>query len=558
MNTTRKILLSGSALAVAAIGNPALAQVGNIGPILPPVIGANNGSNTCIDGTTTGGYTVEHAPADTEHGASQPLPIGPDYTDQTLCTSFASSTTFNTSTGPNLILGEVDSTGEDDLLIVSATGSADATGNVSFEQTTHYDVTDPLNPLIVGVTQTSAPYGNSVAGNYTYSGTEETLQDTLYERTVSVSGMGTTGTGAESEYLVTTGNIWMEETTGTSSFDPVTGDVYYTPTEGQVTQLTIDGLSFTTLDPVNGDETITYGADGIVNGTSYVAVNPDSVVIHGGTTSTTVTVDNGGVHIADTTNGNTLLIDNFGRISNPGANNFGYVTVNDDLSVTGTLVAEGNAYINGTTFARGAIVNDLAGNGGAVLVDDDLTVSGNTALAGTLSVGGVSTFNGAVQANANVVVGDGIAASAGQPAIATGVTINATTQRISGVANGVISSTSTDVVTGQQLNATNVQVAANTTAITNLTATVNANYAQLMDRADKAYQGVAMGFAMNAAPLSLDNGEGGLAGGVGYFQGEWAGAIKAQYVTDSGVGVGINVGFSEDAVGGGVGASIKF
>ena len=67
-----------------------------------------------------------------------------------------------------------------------------------------------------------------------------------------------------------------------------------------------------------------------------------------------------------------------------------------------------------------------------------------------------------------------------------------------------------------------------------------------------------MGFAMNAAPLNLDNGEGGMSFGVGTFEGEQAGAIRAQFVTEGGFGIGANVGFSEDAVGGGVGASIKF
>jgi len=45
---------------------------------------------------------------------------------------------------------------------------------------------------------------------------------------------------------------------------------------------------------------------------------------------------------------------------------------------------------------------------------------------------------------------------------------------------------------------------------------------------------------------------------AGVFEGEYAGAIRAQFVTDSGFGLGANVGFSEDAVGGGIGASIKF
>ena len=67
-----------------------------------------------------------------------------------------------------------------------------------------------------------------------------------------------------------------------------------------------------------------------------------------------------------------------------------------------------------------------------------------------------------------------------------------------------------------------------------------------------------MGFAMNAAPLNLQNGESGISGGVGTFEGEWAGAVKIQGVTEGGVGFGANVGFSKDAFGAGVGASVKF
>jgi hypothetical protein len=284
------------------------------------------------------------------------------------------------------------------------------------------------------------------------------------------------------------------------------------------------------------------GQTRIQNGTSYVEVNPTNVTIHGGTTSTTVVVSNAGVQISDTTNGNTLLIDNTGAISNNGSQYGGTVRVNDTLSVR-----------------------------------DGATVGG------TLTVGGLTTVNG-LASNANVVVGDGIAATAAgaattaevtrtggapygiaQAALGTGVTIDANTQRISGVGNGTVSATSSEAVTGAQLFATNAQTSANTAAIgvlntglTNLTTTVNQNFLTLSDRANKAYQGVAMGFASSAAPLNLANGEGGISAGVGYFQGEWGGAVKAQYVTDAGVGVGINVGFSEDAVGGGVGASIKF
>ena len=194
-------------------------------------------------------------------------------------------------------------------------------------------------------------------------------------------------------------------------------------------------------------------------------------------------------------------------------------------------------------------------------------------IGGQLSVGGVIASNGianvgVISSTGNVVVGDGIVAitsaaevtraGINQAALTTGVVIDATTQRISGVANGTLSATSSEAVTGAQLFATNTAVTGLQTGLANLTTTVNQNFLTLTDRANKAYQGVAMGFASNAAPLNLANGEGGISGGVGYFQGEWGGAVKAQYVTDSGVGLGINVGFSEDAVGGGVGASIKF
>ena len=86
----------------------------------------------------------------------------------------------------------------------------------------------------------------------------------------------------------------------------------------------------------------------------------------------------------------------------------------------------------------------------------------------------------------------------------------------------------------------------------------NLRVTELESRSAQAFQGVAMGFAMNAAPLNLANGESGMSFGAGTFEGEYAGAIRAQFVTDSGVGLGANVGFSEDALGGGVGASVKF
>ena len=109
-------------------------------------------------------------------------------------------------------------------------------------------------------------------------------------------------------------------------------------------------------------------------------------------------------------------------------------------------------------------------------------------------------------------------------------------------------------MTGQQLFATNTALSTLGTRVTALENT----FGQLVVNNRKAFQGVAMGFASTAAPLNLANGESGMTAGVGTFEGQWAAAIRAQAVTSSGVGIGANVGFSKDAFGAGVGASIKF
>jgi len=335
-------------------------------------------------------------------------------------------------------------------------------------------------------------------------------------------------------------------------------------------------------------------------GTSYVQVNQSSVLIHGGTTSTNVTVDNNGVNIASTPGGGNLQIANTGYISSSSANNGGYVTVNDDLNVTGLAVfsgsyswTQGDNYVNGNSYLRNSIINDTGNNGGAVRVADSFNVTGATDLDSTLNVDGAATFqsnltvagltttNGIANVSGNItntgnytttngnitttngtitgasLVSTGNLTVAGNAAVTgnyTTTTGNITTtsgriqagtvtinsggsNKIAGLANATLSATSTEAVTGQQLFATNEL---------------------LRKTRKKAYQGIAMGFASNAAPLNLDNGEGGISGGVGAFEGEWGFALRAAYVSDSGVGIGANVGVSNDAVGGGVGASIKF
>jgi len=176
-------------------------------------------------------------------------------------------------------------------------------------------------------------------------------------------------------------------------------------------------------------------------------------------------------------------------------------------------------------------------------VGTNLTVGGQTST-GSLAVTNNASIGGniAVTGNYSTTTGN---ITPGTGTISAGtIAMNGATGRISGLSNATLSATSTEAVTGQQLFATNNRV--------------TALEAGLDDTRRKAYQGIAMGFAMNAAPLNLSAGEFGLTGGAGVYQSEWAGAIKAQMQANGSFGLGANIGFSKDAVGGGVGASIKF
>jgi hypothetical protein len=243
---------------------------------------------------------------------------------------------------------------------------------------------------------------------------------------------------------------------------------------------------------------------------------------------------------ATTTNGLT----NTGNIATATLGTTGNATVGGGLAVTGatttngivnagniattTLTTSGNATIGGNlTAASSTITAASLSSSGATTIGTNLTVGGNVAVAGNFNTpaGNITTTAGRIQAGT--------------------VTLNAgNSNRISGLANADLSATSTDAVTGQQLFATN--------------ALVDLTRFELRRTRNRAFQGVAMGFAANAAPLNLANGESGLAGGVGTFEGEWGGSLRAQVVSQGGIGFGANVVFSKDAVGGGLGASIKF
>ncbi len=353
-------------------------------------------------------------------------------------------------------------------------------------------------------------YGFSTNGDVTTNTLNATTATigTVNSTTINNSGATNTGSLAVTNNATVGGNLAV---TGTTT---LTGAL--TANGGATVN---NGLT------VNGGSTLNGGAT--VNG--LLTANNGATIANG------LTVTSGGANIT----GNSSVTGNLGV---SGTTTTGALAVTNNASVGGNLAVTGTTTLTGALTANGGVSTTNLVTSGTATVGTNLTVMGTTDVRGAI-------FNGGTANGGAVYVNDALTVT-GNVGVGT-VVINSSTNKISGLANATLSSSSTEAVTGQQLFATN-------TALATLDAREAAHYSLLNHRADKAYQGVAMGFAMNAAPLNLDDGEGGISAGVGVFEGQWGGAIKAQFVTESGFGIGANLGFSEDAVGGGVGASIKF
>lgn len=288
----------------------------------------------------------------------------------------------------------------------------------------------------------------------------------------------------------------------------------------------------------------TTGNIGTVNSTTIVNsgnIGTDTLSTTGLATLNSASVTNdlsvgGNATITGTTTSTGLLTaQNGASVANGLTVTSGGATITGNTSVTGNLSATGSVTGNTVVATTSASVGTNLTVGGQTQTGT-LAVTGAATVGGTLGVTGLTSTNG-ISNTGNIATGTGTI-TAGT------VAINGTTNKISGLANATLSATSTEAVTGQQLFATNNRVTA-----------LEVGYDDLRR---KSYQGTAMNFALNAAPLNLANGESGFAAGAGVYQGEWAGGVKAQIVTPQGIGFGANLGFSKDAVGGGVGASVKF
>lgn len=594
-----------SAFALTAAQAHAQSIVGNIANT--GTTGVANGGNTCADGVTTGGYT-------TVDGTTYlgDVTVSGSQVAQTLCGDYDATTTYATNASGATSYG-----GDAATYYVNA--AAVATFEYAVELTDVYD-TSTLPATYQYSSGAQGSLSDAAVGNYYHYAGTSTDQQYLHNDYIYTYGTGDTGYGYAVNDTVSAGYTSRSVTYGTSSFDATTGDVTFTPdytysssdsatggyysyNDGTFTANsnqsafgfsasqydTSTGVSsFATLgsggmfayyddgagnyaynsvgaggmslyDSASGNYA-SYGMGGVYTNTgsytvssggpSYLNVGTESVTIHGGSASTTAVWDNSGYTQTDSTNGVTFTVDNAGNMANLGNStvggnlqvngnaNISGLTTTNGISNTGTITSSGNITSSGTVTGATLV------SAGATAVGTNLTVGGTAAIAGNASVGGNLAVVGSYSTTAgNIVTGTG-------QVWAGNIRIN-NSGRISGLANATLSGTSTEAVTGQQLFATNNALAA-------LDAREASNFNLLSRRSDKAYQGVAMGFAMNAAPLNLDDGQGGVSGGVGTFEGQWAGAIRAQYVTKSGVGFGANVGFAQDSVGGAVGASIRF
>jgi hypothetical protein len=91
-----------------------------------------------------------------------------------------------------------------------------------------------------------------------------------------------------------------------------------------------------------------------------------------------------------------------------------------------------------------------------------------------------------------------------------------------------------------------------------LSTSVDQRFAHVENQIKRAYAGVAMGFAMSAAPLSLGTGEQGISFGLGTFGGETSGALRYEARPTDKVFIGASIGVGDGQTGGAIGIGFKF
>ncbi len=393
----------------------------------------NQNANTAVFTTTSGG--VQNGVALSSTGANQFVPaVG------------SPATTNPPSVGVNLNNNAV--TGA----VLSGFGAATATGTVTgVGQTTAPLNGAPATAQLIGVGSGGAPVGTvsvgtpisvnpstatSPVGNAGGAVTVNSNQPNQsigwgqYTATVPTTNTpaGTStinGTIAGSSGSVGANGIFLNNITGTATYNTGTGVVQASPTQTATFSVLPNGntaiggtLSVAGATTTNGiantgnitnSGNITTGSlnvngPAVVNGSLQAGATSTAGLVNTGAMSTTTLTVSG----ATVTNG----IQNFGNFANSGnaavggsLGVTGNTTLGGTLAVTGgatvggALGVTGNTTLGGTLAVAGASTTSGISNTGNIANSGNLTNAGNASVGGTLTVTGASTLNGATTVN---------------------------------------------------------------------------------------------------------------------------------------------------------------
>lgn len=190
--------------------------------------------------------------------------------------------------------------------------------------------------------------------------------------------------------------------------------------------------------------------------------------------------------------------------------------------------------------------SETGDTGDAYEVKQDLHVTGDTTLDGALTVDGAGTFNSGLTVNTKTEGGTALTVNGGA---SINGTLNMNDNKITGVADGEISETSTDAVNGSQLWGVQQDIENNASAIASLGGQVS----RLDNRIDRVGAGAAALAALH--PLDFDpDAKWDFAAGYGNYRGANATAIGAFYRPNEDVmfSVGGSFGGGENMVNAGV------
>ena len=228
-----------------------------------------------------------------------------------------------------------------------------------------------------------------------------------------------------------------------------------------------------------------------------------------------------------------------------------YAEVMKDLGVHGNATVDQNLTVEGTTTTDKLVVNNGATVTGGTTTDT-LHVTSTSTFDGAATFKDVVTMEKDLSVGGNATVAGSMTASSykvGDKTYIDANGINANNQKITNVAAGDLSASSTDAVNGAQLYQTNERV----TGVENRVDTVENRVNKLDSRVDKV--GANAAALANLHPLEFDaDSKWNIAAAVGGYKGETATAIGAFYRPNENVMVNVSSSFGtgENMYGGGI------